>query len=333
MFFRLFKSNQFIITFFVPLLAVLLSINHFNEPKTLVDGTPNMPLYQLIDYILLKINSSIGEHILISFFIIIQSFLISNIAARYKLLTTRTFLPAFIYIMVIASISSSEIALQIIFAGFFVFFGVDKLFSSEKKELIFSHLFDAALLISIASLFYFRVIAFFLLIWLSLVIMRPFKWREWVIPIIGLIVPYIFVIWGYFHFSHISVFLNTLAYNFRGTDFQILTPISYLYVMQFAVLFLFTLLGIYRILKMYNRLSINSRMFYTILFWMFAVCGLVFSLCGFKCVEIFYFASISVTFLLSNYFLTLKRNWQAELFFIIILATIFYEHYGYLIWI
>jgi hypothetical protein len=59
-------------------------------------------------------------------------------------------------------------------------------------------LFDAGSLIAIASLFHLPYAFTLVVLWTSLASMRPFKWREYVVPLLAL-VAVLFIAWGSLH--------------------------------------------------------------------------------------------------------------------------------------
>jgi hypothetical protein len=61
-------------------------------------------------------------------------------------------------------------------------------------------LFDAGVLIGLAALFYLPYLFLVVVVWASVSVMRPFDWREYVLPALGAVVV-IFLCWGVLHLS------------------------------------------------------------------------------------------------------------------------------------
>jgi len=79
--------------------------------------------------------------------------------------------------------------------------GLYKFFSTYRIERSFARVFDAAFLFSAASLFYFPIILIFPLCILSLLILRSFVLREWLLVIAGLAAPYLITATFFFLFD------------------------------------------------------------------------------------------------------------------------------------
>src|SRR6185503_18765652 len=79
-----------------------------------------------------------------------------------------------------------------------------------KKEAALALIFDAGLLVSIASLFFFPYIVFILFIIAALMILRPFNLREYLMAILGLLVPYYFIGVYFFWYGKLPEFWQTI---------------------------------------------------------------------------------------------------------------------------
>ena len=69
--------------------------------------------------------------------------------------------------------------------------------------------FDAALMLSLGSLFYFPTILLLPLVWVALNDFRPFQWREWAMPFIGVALPYLYLATWYFWNDELGAFAQT----------------------------------------------------------------------------------------------------------------------------
>jgi len=177
-----------------------------------------MPLYLWIYSWISKypLLATILSYILI----LIAAGIINRLNNRYFLLESRTYLPSLIYIL-LCSIYPLQNLHPILFSNLFLLICLNKIFSSYREENRWSNFFDAGILISLASLFYIKYAFFVVIIWFSLFILRPFRGREWLLSIIGFILPYVFVITYFFAFEEntqykIGLFFNQLV-NFKST--------------------------------------------------------------------------------------------------------------------
>ena len=77
----------------------------------------------------------------------------------------------------------------------FVLWAFARTWSIQGRTTSFGPLFDAGLLLGVAALCYFPYLYLVVVVWASVAVMRPFQWREYVVPFVGLLVPY-YLAWG-----------------------------------------------------------------------------------------------------------------------------------------
>lgn len=136
------------------------------------------------------------EKILTLICILIQALFLNKITNFYKILGKPNFLIALIFVtlsfFVVTQLSFSPIYLvNLIFI--YILFRMMKLYHIEKAYFDTFHL---GFLIGISSLIYLPAIFNFLAIWIALLLFRPFSWREWFTPLLGLVTVY-FLSWVY----------------------------------------------------------------------------------------------------------------------------------------
>src|SRR3546814_3907016 len=93
------------------------------------------------------------------------------------------------------------------------------------------------LAVGAGSLFYYPFLLIFPVTWFSLIIFRPFAWREWISPVIGLTVPYIFAFTWLMYTDNMNSFLEIwqpFIVNFQSLltiplyDYMALIPLLFL---------------------------------------------------------------------------------------------------------
>jgi hypothetical protein len=85
------------------------------------------------------------------------------------------------------------------FAGMpFALWAMRRLWAHQSDVRMLGPLFDAGLLIGLASAFYLPYAFLVVVLWSSLAVMRPFHWREYFVPLLGLTLM-IFLVWGTLH--------------------------------------------------------------------------------------------------------------------------------------
>ncbi len=211
---RLFSGNRITSAVMIIILGALLWIPSFMSLKTSAFYYPvrPMPLYGFLAH---GFEGQVFLSKIFAFlFLLFQAVLIVRLNARFILIQERTLLPAFFFLLITAFYMPLLNFSEAIFGSFFFIIMLDLLFSTYKKEPNTYRFFEAGLVLGIASLFYARLIYFLPFIWIVAVIIRPFYWREWLYPVLGAILPYVFIIAGsYVAGGHPMDILVTLKEN------------------------------------------------------------------------------------------------------------------------
>jgi hypothetical protein len=318
---RFLKSNNATAFFIIPILAVVIWVFAFFNPHIL-EVKHSMPLYDLV-------VSPVANIPWLSTFIallllVAEGFLLNYIVNENEVLVKKTALPGMFYV-VFMSMSSDMLQLHpLIFSNLFLMFALNKILNSYRKDIAFSQVFDAGLLISIATLFYFPFAVFFPVIGVALVIFRPFIWREWVISFIGVLVPYIFVVTFYFWRNA----LDYLLYDkmFFPMIFKKETP-----PLSQTFYILVSLLGVMILLsfgKLFNGLSggaQKTKKALVLMIWLFSFSGLSLLLAPSLSLKYFGIVMIPISIICSNYFIRARKELWAELLFIIFMIALFTE--------
>jgi hypothetical protein len=316
---RFLKSNNASGFFILPLIAVAIwafGFAHLN----VTDTRHTMPLYELLARPLVEIpwlSTTIALLLIIA-----EGFLLNYIVNENEVLTKKTNLPALFYIVFISNNGSMLELHPILFANLFLMFALSKILNSYRKDIAFSQVFDAGLLISIATLFYFPCVVFLPVIGIALILFRSFQWREWVISFIGVLVPYVFVLTWYFwndmldYLFHDKMFFP-IIYRSQATDLSE----SFYFLMTMGWIIVLLSFG-----KLFSGLgggSQKTKKAMILMLWLFAFSGLSIFLAPAIATKYFSLLAIPVSVICSNYFIRMKRELWSEILFMIFLIALF----------
>lgn len=121
--------------------------------------------------------------------IYIQALLLNTIAAKHRLFAQPTYLPAFAYVA-IASLHPALGQLgSMLIVNFFILFALHQLLMLKQSNNANKHIFNVGFAIMLAGLIQFSALLLILFLMFSLLILRPFSFREWMIMIVGLVMP------------------------------------------------------------------------------------------------------------------------------------------------
>jgi len=315
---RLFSGGRFVNAFLIVLLSLLLWLPSFLGPERIdfIGPAQPMPFYAYLAG-LFKDSFFLARGFSL-LFILIQAFLLVRLNGRYILIQDRNFMPAFFFIVLTSFYEPLLNFSSLLFGSFFFIFLLDLLFSVYKKEANSYRFFEAGLLLGIGSLFYSRLIYFLPFIWVASLILRPFYWREWLFPVLGLILPYLFYIAGYFLADKdplyiIDLLLNNLQhYQYSFTfNWQSMIPFGYSALLIFIA-------SIY-MLRVFQFRKVYIRQYYLVFFWLFVFAAIYFFVLKKSGLGLIYIMGIPVAYILSNYFMNSKKSFGNRLLFFLLL--------------
>ena len=317
---RIIKANHFYNFILIPVLGFLMLLRSIMKGgvfpgQNCTYTTPLcMPLF----------NSGIPMWgaILINFAVVlILCFMLLQINAKFAFVKERTFLPAFLFIIIVYALPELRVIQPIFFSGIFIILAINSIFNSFEKKVAIKYAFDAGFFIGIAGIFYFYAIFFIVLVPFSLSVLRnSLTWRESVVSFIGLFIPWLFLFSFYFIGGDFSTLLDYISNSFliKEKSFLIHLPIQIYLVYLIMII---TISSVF-ILQQYGIKNISVRRYFKILF-LFFITSLAMLLSPHVSTEVLVFLTIPLTFLITNYLIFMNRRVWAELFlvFLVIISV------------
>ncbi|NCA85655.1 MAG: hypothetical protein EOM83_08780 [Clostridia bacterium] len=184
----------------------------------------------------------------------------------------------------------------------------------------YSRLFDAGVLLGIASLLYLPAIFFIFFLLVSLMIFQIFHWREWLIPIIGLAAPFAFVAVWFFWTDQL-----VMQYDFFITKFTFILPemfpLSTAYLAIWLLLLLLFFMGLPVILRLFNDNSADLRKKFRVVAFMLIFSLLSAFFAGADLKWHLHIAIIPLTVFITVYFIRHKRSFWGEIIITLIFVA------------
>ena len=208
-------------------------------------------------------------------------------------------------------------------ATLFLLLAIDRIFDAYDKEKIHSNAFDAGIFLAIGSLFYLNLVFFFPLLWFGFIILKPkVNWREYVLTTIGFVLPLLAGFSYYLITGQQDELMHTLQVNF--SSHQLFLMEDFPVQIYLGYLFLLTLLGSYFILSQYDDKRISSRKFFKIFFWVFLISILLIAANRAISEEIILLLALPLTYLISNFFIFMKRQFWGEVLMYLLAGMVIY---------
>jgi len=307
MLYKIITGDRIITVIIIFLIAAGIWVPAFLSPEIAETRgmDSSMPLY------LFSINLFGGRMLLSKILafglMIFEAFLLVRINARLVLVQEKTFLPALFFIIIAGHSADLLQWNPVLPAALFVIFVLELIFRSNHDEPNSYKYFEAGMLLGIGSLFYAPLVYMIVFIWIGCMAQRPFYWREYVFPVLGLAVPYVFV-FAFLFMGDKSIpdFLTGMQSDFVFTyDFPHFYWKTWVFTLYVAFL---ALVSSVFLLKVFQFRKIYIRDYFLVLFWLFIISLLVFLLLSGFNTGMSYLIGISIAYILTNYFINARKS-------------------------
>ncbi len=318
-----FRNLNFINIFLLFILLFILRIGIFIH----LPNEVNSGFLELFSRLLIPLNikddlSPSLNIILAGLIVFSQALLFNRMINNLNVLGKSSFIPALFYIICSSVFSPFLLLSPPLICNYFILFIIYKILQAYKDQVSISTLFDLGLVVAIGTIFYFPFVLFLVLLWVSLIVLKPFNWREW----IGALIGYLTIVF----FLGVYYFWNGQLLDF----YEIWKPLSNKFpfyikinVMDYIVLFpivIALVLSFLQIRQNFFKSYVLIRKFLQLLFFVFITATLSFYLKSDFRINHFLLCVVPVATILSYYFINAKKKWIYESFFFIIVGFILY---------
>jgi hypothetical protein len=318
MFIRFFRNTNPFAFIHLPLITLILwSPSFVSQP-----AINNKHLSLLFDLCTFHLEGIRFVQLIISIILILTgAFLITYIINENEIIEKKSFLPALIYIVLMSNVDNMLTLNPILFANIFLLISISKVIQTYRKESAQSEIFDAAFYLSIASFFYFPCVILFPILVTGLIIYRSLNRRELIITLVGIILPYCFLLTYYFWIDGLADAINRLKVYFTFKEFPTfdLSQAGYFMLIIEGLIILFSLNKLIgNFINAAQRTKKNLLLFIWILIFVLGSCFISPEL------NLSYFSMLAIplSVFIANYFLHMKKIWWGEIMFIVLIVTI-----------
>ena len=220
-------------------------------------GGISLPFYQLLSWI-----AGNNYYILISvaFSIVLFSSLIINyLCTEIGISAKISMLGSFLFIIVASALTFYTEMSPFIWVNLLLLLMLRLLYFFPASNNHIADSFNAGFLVGVASLFFAQAILFVFLIWMAFFIHRSGSWRNYLVALIGAIMPHIFALTWYFWNDRTDEFINLWSNLF---DYSGLSAFLQMNTMDSIVLIFLAVLVIFSMFHSFSKIrkkSINVR--------------------------------------------------------------------------
>lgn len=251
-------------------------------------------------------------------FLAILTVFVLNFIIRKNSLTEDNSYAILFYILISSYFPYSFILEGVFISNFILLLAFRRIYSLRSSLQTKEKIFDGAFWIGIASLFYEWSLLYMILLYTAIVIFRKIDWRNFLIPIIGVITP-IFLSYTYLlAFDDLDRFWNLWTWNY---DFSLKEYNSAHFLVPLMLITVMALIAIYPTTRRSLLAKIDFKATWSVLILHIGV-SLVISMIAVNkngSELIFLFFPLSVLF--ANYLQVINRYWLKELIIYLFIVT------------
>jgi hypothetical protein len=315
------KSNHTFNLLLFPLLAVVFWLKNLLAPQQHLftpAETENF-LFSIIFGWLKELPFWQNVAALVLFLFI--AFEVLQISTRFNFVRIRTMLPATLFVLIAGGFTGMHFLHPVYFGAVFFLIALYRLLSAYDQPQPYSAAFDAGFFLGISILFYMNLLVLLPAFLIGIgILSREARWREYVILIIGFLLPYFFTA-SYAYLTGSITQLHDMLWLISLTPNGYIRPEIHHYIYT-GFLVLLTLLGSIKILRQYDFVKVSTRKYFIVIFLIFASTLLFIILIPAIAQEMMLITVIPVTFLISNYFVFLKSHFWGNLWFILLVLMV-----------
>lgn len=322
---KFYKSDNLTGLVLLPLMALLFWLPGLLNPNA-VDFSGASPLFQWLS----NLGSPTFSQLLGLLIIVISALILNDVINKNELFNRNTLLPALLYIIFMSAIKEHQVLSPIVISNLFWILAFKRLFNIYSQVPCKKEVFDATVLILFGGLFYFPSILMVALVWVALIILRPFVWREWVLPFFA------FIIFGVYYIVALiwrNTFNNWLDYfTFDSEQYSSINiAISWPYYVLLGVAVILVSFSGYTILRQYKASSLRFRKIIFFFLFIIILSITILSIVQYFSNENVYLlvGAVPLSLLITFYFNYAKKEWLSQLYFYTMFISILVNIYLY----
>ena len=263
---------------------------------------------------------------LASALVFMQAMLVNYLVNHYNLLGKSTFLPALMYLTVSGLFIPFLMLSPPLVCNFLVIWMLFKMFDLYKGDEAKSISYDLGMIVAVGTMIYLPFIYMFLVIWIAMIIFRPFDWREWVACMIGFITIFFFLAVFYYLNDKLGQFFD--IWLPLGTKFPFHIKINYYNYLVLIPVILILVFCFFKLQQNFFKSYVQTRKSFQLLFFVFLIGLFSFYIRAEFHLDHFLLCAVPAAVFFAYYFLYASSRWFYETLYILLLASIIYFQFN-----
>ena len=247
-------------------------------------------------------------------------------------ISERTYLPAFVYILLTGLFPMNQQMNPALPASVFLLLAIMRIVNTYRVQGTAFSFFDAGFLISVGSLFYANLIWSGLLLFAGIILIRNLSLRELVISVAGLLTPFLLCA-GILYVAGEDVTSLTEGLRFNILEMTVSPRLMPVTIAGLLVMGLYLFIGIAYLLTVIGNKKIKTRKAFSVFLWSLAISVVSSLFLSSVSMEIIWTGLIPAAYLITHFFVFSRKKLIREILFIILVvsviaAQILYFHTG-----
>lgn len=304
------KSGTFIQFAIYFVILVVVWIPAFVNPVLPVQTPSDGPLYGLLVSWLQPFKMLTSAIALI--LVVSQSLILFYVFQDNGFFKRGNFLPAIIILLAYSWNSNFQTMHAILPASIFIIIALNSIMAMYGRQTAYQQVFIAAFSIGVASLFYIPLAYLLVIIWFSFITYRRSIWREYVISIIGYILPFIYYVSWLFWDDNLKTGLEHLYRSLINLTLSArLSIINMVWLSASALIMIVAMVAVLNIMSD-KLISLRRRSW---ILFNFSLAALIATLLtGWPVLSVNYLFVIPFSFFLTGSIALIKRPFWFEIF-------------------
>lgn len=318
-----FRNLNFVNIFFLFLLVLILRLGLFiNMPVAINSGFIEFFSRLLIPFDLDASLSPLGNISIAVVVVFLQAMLFNQIINKHNILGKSTFLPAASYIIVCSVFTPFLSLTPPLLCNFFLLYIFNKILLEYKNSNSVAAMFDLGLVTALGTLFYFPFVGFLMLLWIALLLFKPFYWREWVSVMVGFL-TLMFILGVYYYWNN-KLLDFVEIWKPLSTKLPIYINIEVLdYIVLFPIV-ICVLMSMYFLNQNFFKSYVLVRKSFQLAVFILLLALFTFYLKSDFRINHFLLCAIPVALSVSYYFINAKKKLIFESLFLLMIGAIIY---------
>ncbi len=297
--------------------------NFFNKTKPINFLVLSILVFIIFIIVLLNTNSEpLNFYFFLKnglfLFLAIATVFVLNFIIRKNSLTEDNSYAILFYILISSYFPNSFINESVFISNFILLLAFRRIYSLRSSIQTKEKIFDGAFWIGIASLFYAWSLFYLILLYAAILIFRKIDWRNFLIPIIGVLTP-IFLSYTYLlAFDDLERFRNLWKWSF---DFSVNEYNSSNLLTPLILIGLMVLIAIYPTTKRSLIAKIDFKATWSLLILHIGISLVIALIAANKNGSELIFLFFPLTILFANYLQVINRYWIKELIIYLFIVT------------